>query len=156
MSGVWRMLHHGSLGRVQSKEWYFLFTCIFLAIFFFFVFHQKMCFYHFHFLFWKQNSWWEVVSGTLWEALQYCSGTLWEALQYCNLFDLLLLRNSNLLILTKQVHIRRFIPADNHMFKVNKSNTWARSCWCRSDVFTVNLEHISHLVLMFLLSTLSS
>ena len=60
-------------------------------------------------------------------------------------------------------------PAGNYMFKVNIRNTRARCeicskltiktperChWRRSGVFIVNLEHISHLVLVFLLITLS-
>ena len=35
------MLHHGPVGRVQSKECYFMFTYILLA--YVFVFHQKIC-----------------------------------------------------------------------------------------------------------------
>ena len=64
---------------------------------------------------------------------------------------------------------RRGNPAGNYMFKVNNRNTRARCeiclkltikkperChWRRSRVFIVNLEHISHLVLVFLLLTLS-
>ena len=60
-------------------------------------------------------------------------------------------------------------PADNYMFKVNKKNTRTRCeiCskltiktperrhWRRFGVFIVNFEHISHLVLMFLLLALS-
>ena len=60
-------------------------------------------------------------------------------------------------------------PAGNYMFKVNNRNTRARCeicskltikiperCqWHRCGVFIINFEHISHLVLMFLLSTLS-
>ena len=61
------------------------------------------------------------------------------------------------------------IVAGNHMFNVNNRNTRTR-CeiflkltiktperrhWCRSGVFIVNFEHISHLVLVLLLSTLS-
>ena len=42
--------------------------------------------------------------------------------------------------------------ADNNMFKVNNRNTRTRR---RSSVFIVNFEHISHLVLVFLLWTLS-
>ena len=42
--------------------------------------------------------------------------------------------------------------ADNNMFKVNNRNTRTRR---RSSVFIVNFEHISHLVLVFLLLTLS-
>ena len=55
------------------------------------------------------------------------------------------------------------------MFKVNNSNTKVRCDIClkltiktperrylrRSDVFIVNFEHISHLVLVFLLLTMS-
>ena len=61
------------------------------------------------------------------------------------------------------------IPAGNYMFKVNNRNTrtmWElcskltikapeRRQWRRSGVFIVNFEHISHLVLVFLLLTLS-
>ena len=60
-------------------------------------------------------------------------------------------------------------PAGNYMFKLNNKNartrceicskltikTPKRRSWCRSGVFTVNFEHISHLVLVFLLLTLS-
>ena len=60
------------------------------------------------------------------------------------------------------------IPAGNYMFKVNNRNTSTR-CetsskltiktperrhWRRPDVFIVNFEHVSHLVLVFLLLTL--
>ena len=44
------------------------------------------------------------------------------------------------------------IPAGNYMFKVNNRNTRARR---RSGIFIVNFEHISHLVLVFLLLTLN-
>ena len=61
------------------------------------------------------------------------------------------------------------LPASNYMFKVNNRNTRTRSeiCsnltiktpkrrqWHCSGVFIVNFEHISHLVLLFLLLTLS-
>ena len=61
-----------------------------------------------------------------------------------------------------------FIPARSYMFKGNKRNT--RTCeicskltiktpewrqWRRSGVFIFNFEHISHLVLVFLLLTLN-
>ena len=60
-------------------------------------------------------------------------------------------------------------PAGKCMFRFNNSNTRARCeissklkiktprwCyWCRSGVFIVNFENISHLVLMFLLLPLS-
>ena len=60
-------------------------------------------------------------------------------------------------------------PAGSYMFKVSNRNTRAkceicskltiktpeRHHWCCSGVFIVNFEHISHLVLMFLLLTLS-
>ena len=61
-------------------------------------------------------------------------------------------------------------PAGNYMFKVNNRNTRTRSevCskltikiperrqWRRSGIFIVNFEHISNLVLVFLLLTLSN
>ena len=60
-------------------------------------------------------------------------------------------------------------PAGNYMFKVNKKIPRARCeiCskltikiperphWRHSGIFIVNFEHISHLVLVFLLLTLS-
>ena len=56
-------------------------------------------------------------------------------------------------------------PAGNYMFKVNNRNTRARCKIClklkiktperRYGVFIVNFEYISHLVLVFLLLTLS-
>ena len=65
--------------------------------------------------------------------------------------------------------ISYFCPAGKYMFKVNNRNTRAgceicskltiktpgRRHWRRSGVFIVNFEHISHLVLVFLLLTLS-
>ena len=60
------------------------------------------------------------------------------------------------------------IQANIYMFKVNNKNARVRCeiCskltikterrhWCRSNVFIVNFEHIPHLVLVFLLLTLS-
>ena len=41
ISKVWSMLHHGSMGQVQSKEYYFMVRYTFVA--FFVVFHQKIC-----------------------------------------------------------------------------------------------------------------
>ena len=38
------------------------------------------------------------------------------------------------------------------MFKVDNKD---QNDWCRSTVFIVNFEHISHLVLVFLLLTLN-
>ena len=60
-------------------------------------------------------------------------------------------------------------PVGNYMFKVNDRNTRTRCeiCskltikiperrhWCRSGIFIVNFEHISHPVLLFLSLTLS-
>ena len=60
-------------------------------------------------------------------------------------------------------------PVGNYMFNVNNRNTKTRCevcskltiktperrSWYRSSVFIVNFEHISHLVLVFLLLTLS-
>ena len=65
--------------------------------------------------------------------------------------------------------LRRFCPASNYMFKVNSRNTRTkreicskltiktpeRPQWRYSGAFIVNFEHISHLVLVFLLSALS-
>ena len=62
-----------------------------------------------------------------------------------------------------------YYPAGNYMFKVNNRNartrceicskltikTPERRQWCHSGVFIVNFEHISHLVLTFLLLILS-
>ena len=62
------------------------------------------------------------------------------------------------------------LPAANYMFKVNKRNTRTRCeiCskltikiseqrqWHRSGIFIVSFEHISHVVLVFLLLTLNS
>ena len=45
-----------------------------------------------------------------------------------------------------------FNPAGIYLLKVIKRNT---SHWRRSSVFIVNFEHISHLVLVFLLLTLN-
>ena len=48
---------------------------------------------------------------------------------------------------------RTAFPVGNYMFKVNNRNTRTR---CEiSGVFIVNCEHISHLVLVFLLLALS-
>ena len=61
------------------------------------------------------------------------------------------------------------IPTGNYLFKVNNSNTRTkceiyskltiktpkRPHWCYSRIFIVNFELISHLVLLFLLLTLS-
>ena len=60
-------------------------------------------------------------------------------------------------------------PAGNYMFKVYSRNTRTtcevcfkltvktseRHHWCRSGVFSVNFEHILHIVLVFLLLTFS-
>ena len=62
-----------------------------------------------------------------------------------------------------------YFPAGNYMLKVNNTNTRAkceicskltiktpeRRQWRRSGVFIRNFEHISHLVLVFVLLTLS-
>ena len=67
-----------------------------------------------------------------------------------------------------QVCFKQYNPVGNCMFKVSNRNTRARCeiCsrlslmtlekldWRRSGVFNVNFEHISHLVLLFLLLTL--
>ena len=50
-----------------------------------------------------------------------------------------------------------FYPAGNYMFKVNNRNTRTRCEICSelTYFFIVNFEHISHLVLVFLLLTLN-
>ena len=79
---------------------------------------------------------------------------------------------NNLLVYSIKFLIKTFIvlnPAGIYLFKVNNRNTrtrWEicskltintpeRRQWRRSGVFIVNFEHISHLVLVFLLLTLS-
>ena len=63
-------------------------------------------------------------------------------------------------------HEVRNYPAGNYKFKVNNRNTRTRREICskltikipeqrRSGIFIVNFEHISYLVLVFLLLTLS-
>ena len=73
------------------------------------------------------------------------------------------------IFLLRKVSTGRAIPTGNCMFKVNNRNTRTRCeiCskltiktpelrqWRSSGVFIVNFEHISHLVLVFLLLTLS-
>ena len=52
------------------------------------------------------------------------------------------------------------LPAGNYMFKVNNRNTITTCEICSkliikiSGIFIVNFEHVSHLVLVFLLLTL--
>ena len=58
----------------------------------------------------------------------------------------------------KDTIIQNFSPAGNYMFKVNNRNTRARcfpGVFQGSDVFIVNFEHISHIVLVFSLLTLN-
>ena len=71
--------------------------------------------------------------------------------------------------LTEVVVIERVVPAGIYLLKANNGNNRARCeiCskltikiperrqWCRSGIFLVNFEHDSHLVLVFLLLTLS-
>ena len=70
---------------------------------------------------------------------------------------------------TQSFKLYRGIPAGNYLLKVNNRNTTTRYEICskltikipkrrhrrRSGIFIVNFEHISHLVLVFLLLTLS-
>ena len=74
-------------------------------------------------------------------------------------------RNQNIFFI-KNVNAWNLNSAGIHLFKVNNRNSRTRCeiCskltiktyqWWRSSVFIVNLEHISHLVLMFLFLTLS-
>ena len=53
ISNVWSILHHGSVGRVQSKQCNSLFTYTFLAFFFLF-FIKRIVFLSFSFLFLKK------------------------------------------------------------------------------------------------------
>ena len=79
-------------------------------------------------------------------------------------------RREKLIIIWNFIHPMQFIdelvPADNYMFKFNNRNrTKCQIClkltikepkrrqWHRSGAFVVNFEHITHLVLMFLLLT---
>ena len=49
------------------------------------------------------------------------------------------------------------IPEQRNMFKVDNRNTRTRCeiCWLRFGIFIANFEHISHLVLVFLILTLN-
>ena len=72
------------------------------------------------------------------------------------------------LLLLTRVLVEHY-PANNYMFKINKRNAKTRFevCsklarktpeqrhWHRSVAFIVNFEHTSHLVLLFILLTLS-
>ena len=76
-------------------------------------------------------------------------------------------RENIMLRIHKKMHDQ--FPAGNYMFKVNNRNTRTRCeiCskltikiaeqrqWRRSGIFTVNSEHISHFVLVFLWLTLN-
>ena len=68
-----------------------------------------------------------------------------------------------------EINFLHSFPVGNYMFKVNNRSTRTRCeiCskltvkipeqrqWCRFGIFIVNFEHISHLVLDFLLLTLN-
>ena len=74
-----------------------------------------------------------------------------------------------IILILLERHVWVFCPACNYMLKVNNRNTRTRCgiCsrltiktpkqhpWRRSGLFIVNFKHISHLVLVFLLLTLS-
>ena len=65
--------------------------------------------------------------------------------------------------------MEKVVPTGNYMFTANNRNTRTKceihskltikipelQGWCRSGVFIVNFEHISHLALVFLLLTLN-
>ena len=51
-------------------------------------------------------------------------------------------------------NLQSTFPTGNYLFKVNDKNT-RTTPWRRSGIFIVNFEHISHLVLVFLLLTLN-
>ena len=83
-----------------------------------------------------------------------------------NMYDTM---DDEIISINNYASIHHIFPAGNCMFKVNNRNTrtWCEICskltikiperrhWRRSGIFIVNLEHISHLVLVFLLLTLS-
>ena len=58
ISEVWRMLRHGSVGRVRKKTVLLFVYLNFLAFLLFFISFvlQKLCFYHFHFFFDKTSN----------------------------------------------------------------------------------------------------
>ena len=63
---------------------------------------------------------------------------------------------SFLLYSLRQWHPKeKAFPAGIYLLKVNNRNTRTLHHWRRSGIFIVNFEHISHLVLVFLLSTLN-
>ena len=61
ISKVSSMLHHRSLGRVHSKEYYFIFTYTLFSVFCCFS-SKSLCFYHFHFHYFILMKYW--VSAT--------------------------------------------------------------------------------------------
>lgn len=77
VSKFWVCYIHGSEEQVQSKECYYMFTDTFFLLLLFFI--KKLCFYHFHFLFWQsvdfsqqniignRNRWSEIIGGTVCE-----------------------------------------------------------------------------------------
>ena len=54
------------------------------------------------------------------------------------------------LLSTRKGYEKKLDPVGIYLLKVNNRNTWRRS-----GVFIVNFEHISHLVLVFIVLTLS-
>ena len=75
---------------------------------------------------------------------------------YCifwNLVYFLLLSTLKLSQISNVLSLMRTTPAGNYMFKVNNRKTRTKSEICSKLI--VNFEHISHLVLVFLLLTLS-
>ena len=81
ISKVWSMLHHGLVGRVHSREYYFIFTYTFLAFFFSCFSWKEIVFlpFSFFFFFWmkywiyftecwpmrNRHRWQEIVSRTV-------------------------------------------------------------------------------------------
>ena len=97
--------------------------------------------------------------------------TEWQVLKWFLSKLILNLNNSYIVFryLPKWTLVFARIPAGNYMFKVHSKNSRTkfeicskltikipeRRQWCRSGIFVVNFERISHLVLLFLLLTLS-
>ena len=75
------------------------------------------------------------------------------------------LSRRNALTFREKCNCYRWFTANIYLIKVNSRNTrkrWKltiktpdRLHWCRSGVFIINFEHISHLFLVFLLLTLN-
>ena len=117
---------------------------------------------------------------SLWTHFTHCSGvsivgfeqfnTCWVDEKRCSQLTIKVIRQMCLKLTNRTLvwrQVTSLVPAGNDMFKINNRNT-SKRCeiilkltiktqewrhWRRSDVFNVNFEHISHLVLVSLLLT---